>query len=757
MQEGAGGDDAVRPGSAPVGAHEGQDGAERPLRPPSGAVGLRDFGAAARTALLDLQRRFGMESWLLARRRGEEYVVIATAEDDDPFGARVGLVRRWDDTFCARMLQGSAPMAAPVVDDVPAYARMRAVTGLDAHSYLTVPVEGPDGELLGALCAAGCQPRGAELADALPAVRLQAGLLGLLLAYEVRLEREVRRAERAEAAAATDALTGAASRRAWDAAFAAEDARGRRHGTPAGVLVVDLDALKAVNDRDGHDAGDALLRRAAEVARELVGPGDLLARLGGDEFGVLLVERSREDVEHRARALRDALAEHGVEASVGAGAREGAGDLHAAWRSADARMFAEKALRRSAPARPPSLPRPRPPAAAAPAAPLSGVDALLDLVRAQLGMEAAFVSRLEGERVVYRHVSSDDPALLRAGDSEPFDGTYCRRVAAREVEEVVPDTAVHPVAASILATRDDSIRAYVGVPLHRGDGSFYGSLCTLSRSPRRELRARDAEVLRSLGPVLVGLLQEEDRIADSRARVVADLDALEASGGPGTALQGVVDLASGRVVGAEALARFPAPGSAPGPWFSRAERAGEAERLDLLCLRSALGHAARVAGHLSVNASPRTVVSPAFGHLLEEVLGTGRLDGLAVEITEHEPVDDYGALAAALAPLRERGLKVAVDDAGAGFASMRHVVQLAPDVVKIDMSIVRDVHRSCGGSAMAAALVGFARRTGAHTVAEGVETTDELDHLVGLGVDMAQGHLLARPAPAPTWEPVATL
>lgn len=216
-------------------------------------------------------------------------------------------------------------------------------------------------------------------------------------------------------------------------------------------------------------------------------------------------------------------------------------------------------------------------------------------------------------------------------------------------------------------------------------------------------------------------------------------------------------LASGRVVGAEALARFPAPGSAPGPWFSRAERAGEAERLDLLCLRSALGHAERVGVHLSVNASPRTVVSPAFGHLLEDVRGTGRLDGLAVEITEHEPVDDYGALAAALAPLRERGLAVAVDDAGAGFASMRHVVQLAPDVVKIDMSIVRDVHRSCGGSAMAAALVGFARRTGAYTVAEGVETTDELDHLVGLGVDMAQGHLLARPAPAPTWEPVATL
>lgn len=737
------------------GRSAGGDAAAVVPRPPSAAVAVQDFSTAARTALRDLQRRFGMDSWLLARRRGEEYVVIATADDDDPFGGHVGMVRRWDETFCARMVDGSAPMVAPVVDDVPAYARMRAVTGLDPGAYLTVPVEGPDGELLGALCAAGCQPRGAELEAALPSVRVHAALLGLLLAYEVSLEREVRRAERAEAAAATDALTGAASRRAWDAAIAAEESRARRHGTPGGVLVVDLDALKAVNDGQGHDAGDALLRRAAEVVRELVRGGDLLARLGGDEFGVLLVEAPRSAVEERARALRAALAAHGVEASVGAGAREGDGDLCSAWRAADARMYAEKALRRAAAAtRAPSLPRPRP---AAVPAPLSGVDALLDLVRAQLGMETAFVSRLEGERVVYRHVSSDDPALLRAGDSEPFDGTYCRRVVAREVEEVVPDTAGHPVAASLLAARADSIRAYVGVPLHRGDGSLYGTLCTLSRSPRRELRARDAEVLRSLGPVLAGLLQDEEKAEGSRARVVADLDALEASGGPGTALQGVVHLASGRVVGAEALARFPAPGSAPGPWFSRAERAGEAERLDLLCLRSALGHAARVPGHLSVNASPRTVVSPAFTELLERLRGPGRLDGLAVEITEHEPVDDYAALAAALAPLRARGLAVAVDDAGAGFASMRHVVQLAPDVVKIDMSIVRDVHLSHGGSAMAAALVGFARRTGAVVVAEGVETPEELDHLVGLGVDMAQGHLLARPAPAPAWQPVAAL
>ncbi|WP_299035932.1 EAL domain-containing protein [uncultured Pseudokineococcus sp.] len=692
-----------------------------------------------------------MDSWLVARRRGEDYVVIATAHDEDPLGNRVGLVRPWQDTFCARMVEGSAPMVAPVVDEVPAYEGMRAVTGLEVGSYLSVPVECPEGRLLGALCAAGLEPRGPDLEASLPDVRLQASLLGVVLSHELRLEREVRRAERAEAAASTDALTGAASRRAWDAALVAEEARADRYGTPTSVVVLDLDALKAVNDTGGHAAGDALLRRTAELLGERLHGGDLVARLGGDEFGVLLVETPRAEAQGRAQQMQELLSAHGIEASVGLACLEGGRDLQAAWRAADAAMYADKAVRRATAPRVLGVPRAQGAPVAA-GAPLSGVEALLALVREQLGMDTAYVARVRDHRLTFRHVSARGPAMVRAGDSEPLEATYCHRVVEGELEEVVPDTGAHPVTAALAVTRALGLGAYVGVPLRRADGSLYGTLCALSRTARPELRARDAEVLRSVGPVVLGLLEDEERQEDGRQELLADLDALDAAGGPTTALQAVVHLGSGSVVAAEALSRFPEPRTSPLGWFARAQRAAAAEHLDLLCLRAALRHADRSPGRLSVNAAPRTVLTPAFTRLL----GEGRLDHVAVEITEHEPVDDYAPLVAVLAPLRARGLAVAVDDAGAGFASMRHVVQLAPDVVKIDMSIVRDVHRSPGASAMAAALVGFARRTGALTVAEGVESPAELEHLVDLGVDMAQGYLLARPAPAEAWEPVTT-
>ncbi|MEJ5946732.1 EAL domain-containing protein [Pseudokineococcus basanitobsidens] len=718
--------------------------------PPEGLPGLdrpavdgtiSDFTSAARAALQDLRERVGMDSWLVARRRGDDYVVLATAEDD-AFGNRTGLVRPWEETFCARMVDGSAPQVAPVVDDAPGYARMRDATGIEARSYLSVPLHAPDGRLLGTLCAAGAQERGADLEAAMPSVRVQAGLLGTLLDHELQLAREVRRRERAESAAATDALTGVANRRAWDAALAAEEARAGRYASQACVVVLDLDALKHVNDADGHAAGDALLRRTADLLRERVRGSDLLARLGGDEFGLLLVEASPDEGREVARQVRDLLARSGIEASIGVGARNGDDDLHAAWRVADAAMYADKAARGT-------RPRARPGAAARAAAShpvvdgtrLSSVDALLELVREQLDMDATYVTRLEGDRRSFRNIAARAPMPARPGDHEPLSGTYCELLLDGRLENVVPDAAAHPVTSPLPVTRERHVGAYVGVPLHRADGRLYGTLCAHSLEADHRLRPRDAEVLRSIGGVVMDLVEEEDRREDGRRRLLTELDALEADGGPRTALQVVVDLRDGRPVGAEALSRFPAPHEAPSRWFARAAGGGAEGRLDLMCLQASLRHVGRRPGRLAVNASPGTVLTPAFTRLL----GAGPLDHLVLELTEHAPVEDYTSLLAVLRPLRERGLLLAVDDAGAGYASMRHVVQLAPDVVKLDIGVVRGVERSRAGSAMAAALVGFARSTDALVLAEGVETVAERDHLVQLGVHLGQGHLFGRP------------
>jgi EAL domain-containing protein (putative c-di-GMP-specific phosphodiesterase class I) len=122
---------------------------------------------------------------------------------------------------------------------------------------------------------------------------------------------------------------------------------------------------------------------------------------------------------------------------------------------------------------------------------------------------------------------------------------------------------------------------------------------------------------------------------------------------------------------------------------------------------------------------------------------------LVVEITEHVAVEDYDALSRVLRRFRDAGLRLAVDDAGAGYASLRHILKLRPDYIKIDLSLVRDIHLDPARQALVASLVSFARTVDAVLVGEGVEQQAELDMLVTLGVRQMQGFLLCPPCANP--------
>ena len=118
-----------------------------------------------------------------------------------------------------------------------------------------------------------------------------------------------------------------------------------------------------------------------------------------------------------------------------------------------------------------------------------------------------------------------------------------------------------------------------------------------------------------------------------------------------------------------------------------------------------------------------------------------------VEITEHTSIDDYGLVSRALLALRARGLRLAVDDAGAGYASLRHLLEMRPDLIKLDASLTRGIDLEPGRRALAQALIAFARATGAALVAEGIETAAEEVELEKLGVVLGQGYHLGRPGP----------
>jgi len=196
----------------------------------------------------------------------------------------------------------------------------------------------------------------------------------------------------------------------------------------------------------------------------------------------------------------------------------------------------------------------------------------------------------------------------------------------------------------------------------------------------------------------------------------------------------------------EALARFHSePYEPPDHWFAAAAEVGLRTELEMLAVTLALEglRALPQSAVVSINVSPQTVISDGFA----EALASVPLGRIILEITEHEAVQLYKPLLEALAPLRSRGLQLAVDDAGAGYSSLHHILQLRPELIKLDMSLSRGIDRDPARRALAAALVRFAREIGSKLVAEGVETTRELRTLRDLGVEIVQGHLMARPAP----------
>jgi diguanylate cyclase (GGDEF)-like protein len=209
--------------------------------------------------------------------------------------------------------------------------------------------------------------------------------------------------------------------------------------------------------------------------------------------------------------------------------------------------------------------------------------------------------------------------------------------------------------------------------------------------------------------------------------------------------QPIVSLATGKPVGYEALARFGGkPGLSPSWWFSQAHRFGLGGALEADAVRLALAEPGRPEDtFISVNLSPSALGSAEVRESLPD-----NLEGIVIEITEEERVRDVAALQRHLNPLRARGARIAVDDAGEGYAGLQQVMRMRADMIKLDRALVADVHSDPAKIALIGSLVHFARSTGASICAEGIETLDELRVLIHLGVATGQGWALARPAEA---------
>lgn len=217
--------------------------------------------------------------------------------------------------------------------------------------------------------------------------------------------------------------------------------------------------------------------------------------------------------------------------------------------------------------------------------------------------------------------------------------------------------------------------------------------------------------------------------------------------------QPIVDLHVGAVVGHEALLRFPGhPVSSPAEWVEAAHAHGCGAELEALAIHLALAARSDLpAGtFLSVNVAPGVLPHPA---VRDAFLGAADLDGVVVELTEHSRVEHYGILAAELERLRSLGGVIAVDDTGAGYAGLHHLISVRPEIIKLDRTLVAGIDRDRPRRALVEMFGAFANRFDAWVLAEGVETTGELGTLRQIGVPLAQGYLLGRPTPG--WSDVS--
>lgn len=358
------------------------------------------------------------------------------------------------------------------------------------------------------------------------------------------------------------------------------------------------------------------------------------------------------------------------------------------------------------------------------------------------------------EGFVVTAMAGDADAAIRAAIELPPDlalldvrmpgggGAHAATVIAESCPEVhIVAISAHDDEETIAEMIEAGARGYI-----TKDGPAHQMLDTLRRCAAGESIFTPRSATRLMSQYVKSSQRMETAKRQLREREIRLREACDPAS-ISSVFQPVVDLETGSVVMYEALTRFSCDhGLNTAEWFEEAVHLGMSAELEIAALArtvAALVEHGDDEVNVSVNVSPDTLLSPT----LMATLAPIDLSRVVIEITEHAQIQDYAQTKSVFDRLRKGGAKLAIDDAGAGFASLRHILDLMPDIIKLDISLVRGIDSDQPRRALAAGLISFANEIGAEIVAEGIETGDELACLKYLGVHLGQGYILARPAP----------
>jgi EAL domain-containing protein (putative c-di-GMP-specific phosphodiesterase class I)/FixJ family two-component response regulator len=368
--------------------------------------------------------------------------------------------------------------------------------------------------------------------------------------------------------------------------------------------------------------------------------------------------------------------------------------------------------------------------------------ALAEMIDAEPGMTVVGAASDTDEAIAIAGRERPDVALL---DVKMPGGGGPR--AAREIGRVSPATRVVALSAhGDRATVAEMLRA--GALSYVVKGAPIGEIAEAVERASRGLASLSGQVAAEVARELDEQLGRRERREAARQQKIEEVRRALEPGAIAPVFQPIVDLETGAIDGYEALARFPIePQRGPDVWFASAAEVGLGQDLEFAAIRAAVERFDDLPrdAYLSLNVSPTSCLLERLEHSL---LGLPAAR-IVLEVTEHAPVPDHRALRDALSFLTGKGGRLAIDDAGAGFASLRHILRLAPDIIKLDISLTRDIDTDQARRAMAAALVSFGNEMGTVLVAEGIETQAELDTLRALGVRHGQGYFLGRPGELP--------
>ncbi len=370
---------------------------------------------------------------------------------------------------------------------------------------------------------------------------------------------------------------------------------------------------------------------------------------------------------------------------------------------------------------------------------------MIEALRAHLDMDVAFVSRQIGTtHRIFTHVAARGVAPLATGDQNANDNSLCWLVIQGKLPEKVADTSLYEVASCLPITDAINVRSHFSVPLRRRDGRVHGSLCCFSYRPRPDIDDRDMQMLRSVAAIVSDEIETRIELEEQGQDAAQEIARLIADDGLTIIHQPIYDLTDWHLIGHECLMRHrQSPELSPLELLDRARAAGKTLELELHVARKALAtlDPAHPERFIAINVSPETLTSQALWRTIPE----GLASRLVIELHEQDAAPHAAVLREAIATWKERAW-VALNSAGTGFAGLQSLVDLGPDIVKIDREFLAGVAADPARRALVKALVQFAAETGVTLIAQGVETREDLQALRELGVRFAQGHILGKPA-----------